>query len=304
MRKPLNYSVSVFIFLFSVGQMAWASNASTLETESPDRDLTGFEGLDESLPLWEFGVGGGAVETANYPSSIERNFVALVLPYIVYRGDVVRVGGGNGARAVVVEESDYELDLSLGGAFSADSEDNSARAGMPELDYLFELGPQLVYKVKETQYENGGVSRLNARLQARAVFSTDFERIDSRGYVVEPTLSYQQRGVLFAETGLNLSMSFMFASEKLQDYFYEVDSPFVTAERSEFNAEGGYLGAELSFSVSFPIRKNIRGFFGGSVNLHHGAANESSPLFEKDTTYSVGAGFIWRLYESEAVANW
>jgi outer membrane protein len=280
------------------------STANTQAVDSPDRNLTGFEGLDEAQPLWEFGVGGGLVDVANYPASSERNFIALALPYLVYRGDVFRVGDGGGARAVVVEEKDFEIDLSFGGAFSADSEDNSARGGMPELDFLFEVGPQLIYRVKDFKFDNGGQSRLNARLQVRAVFSTDFERLDERGYVFEPTLTYQQRGVLFPETGLNMSLSFTFASEDLHDYFYQIDEEFVTATRGQYDAQGGYLGAELSVGFSFPIRENMRGFLGGSMQIHNGAANQDSPLFEKDVTYSFGAGFVWRLYESETKASW
>lgn len=272
--------------------------------ESPVRGLTGFENINESQPLWEFGVGGGAIEVANYPASSERNFIALAAPYVVYRGDVFRVGGGDGMRAVVVETSDFELDLSFGGAFSADSEDNTSRAGMPELDFLFEVGPQLIYRVKDYKFAQGGDARLKARLQARAVFSTDFDRIDDRGFVIEPTISYQQRGVLFKEAGLNLAFSLTFATEKLQDYFYQVDRQFANSNRQQYNAKGGYLGAELSLGLSLPIRKNIRAFITGSAQFHQGAANQNSPLYEKDITYSIGLGFVWRLYESDKKASW
>lgn len=298
--------VKLFLIVFSLSSFSLYSQESANEDDSKslDRNLTGFEAPDEAQPLWEFGAGGAAIDVANYPASSERNFIALAAPYLVYRGDVFRVGGGNGARAVVVDKSDFELDLSFGGAFSADSEDNTVREGMPELDFLFEVGPQLIYKVKDYTFDGGGKARLNARLQTRAVFSTDFGSIDHRGYVVEPTLSYQQRGVLFEKTGLNVSFSMTYASEKLHDYFYEVDSAFANANRAQYDAKGGYLGSELSLSMSFPIAQNIRGFFGGSAQFHQGAANEDSPLFEDDITYSLGLGFVWRLYESEAKANW
>jgi outer membrane scaffolding protein for murein synthesis (MipA/OmpV family) len=272
--------------------------------ESPVRGLTGFEDINESQPLWEFGVGGGAIEVANYPASSERNFIALAAPYVVYRGDIFRVGGENGIRAVVVETSDFELDLSFGGAFSADSEDNTARAGMPELDFLFEVGPQLIYRVKDFKFAQGGDARLKARLQARAVFSTDFNRIDQRGFVFEPTITYQQRGVLFKETALTVAFSVNFASEELHDYFYQVDPKFANNNRRQYNAKGGYLGADFSLGLSFPIRKNIRGFLTGSARFHQGSANQDSPLYEEDINYSLGIGFVWRLYESDTRANW
>jgi outer membrane scaffolding protein for murein synthesis (MipA/OmpV family) len=284
--------------------LAFSSIASAQEVDSPDRDLTGFEASDELQPLWEFGAGGGFGSVPNYPASSERNVIALAAPYLIYRGDIFRVGGGGGARAVVFEDEDFEVDFSFGGAFAADSEENTAREGMPELDFLFEVGPQLVYRVKDFDFEGGGNGRLNLRLQARAVFSTDFERIDDRGYVFEPELSYQQRGTLFKDTGLNASLSLVFASEDLHDYFYQVDNTFATDQRAAFDASGGYLGAQVSLGISFPIHQNIRGFLGGSMRFHQGAANEDSPLFEDEVTYSVGAGFVWRLYESEATASW
>ncbi|WP_371194442.1 MipA/OmpV family protein [Glaciecola sp. SC05] len=284
--------------------LAFSSISLAQQTDSPDRNLTGFEAGDEAQPLWEFGAGGGFVEVPNYPASSERNFVALAAPYVIYRGDVFRIGGGGGARAVVVEDSTFELDISVGGAFSADSDDNTAREGMPELDLLLEIGPQLLYRMKDFEFDSGGEGRLNLRLQARAVFSTDIKRIDHRGYVFEPELSYQQRGTLFPDTALNLSFSAVFATEDLQDYFYEVDDEFVTANRNAFDATGGYLGSQLSAGLSFPIFENMRGFLGGSARFHAGAANEDSPLFEKDITYSIGVGFVWRMYESEAIASW
>ena len=270
---------------------------------SPDRNITGFESLDEAQPLWEFGVASGYGQVPNYPASSEQNIIALAAPYLVYRGDVFRIGDGS-ARAVVVEDSDIEIDISVGGAFSADSEDNTARACMPELDFLFEIGPQLIYRIKDFSFESGGNARLNAHLQARAVFSTDFGHIDGRGFVLQPEISYQQRGALFKDTALQASFSLIFASEKLQDYFYQVDEPFVLGNRPAFDASAGFLAAEVAAGLSFPIHNNIRGFAGGSVKLHHGAANRDSPLFEKKLTYSFGIGFVWRLHQSTQMAKW
>lgn len=297
--KKLSRLIIPAILLSTVHNLTLAD-----ETNSVDRDLTGFESLEEAQSLWEFGVGGGIGEVSNYPASSERNFIALAAPYFVYRGDIFRVGGGSGVRAVVVDEKDYELDFSFGGAFSADSEDNTAREGMPELDFLFEVGPQLVYRLKDFEFEGGGNARLNARLQARAVFSTDFSQLDDRGFVFNPEITYQQRGRLFEGTALSASIGMVFATERLHDYFYQVAEEFATADRQQYDAKAGYLGTELGASFSFPIAENIRGFVGAGMQIHSGSVNEDSPLFEKDITYSFGLGFVWRLYRSEAKASW
>jgi len=294
----------IFIFLIGKSQSQEINFLVDKTKNSPDRNFSGFESTNQIQPLWEFGIAGATITVPNYPASSEHNFIALALPYIVYRGDFFRVGDGSGVRAVFVEKSDFEIDLSFSGAFSADSEENSARTGMPKIDFLFEVGPQFIYKVKEFSYENGGQARIKARLQARAVFSTDFDRIDDRGYVFEPTLTYEQRSVLFDKTSLRLSLSFTFASEELQDYFYQVDNEFVSENRQYFDAKSGYLGANVTMGFSFPISKNIRGFINSSIKLHNGAVNQNSPLFENDMTYSLGAGFVWRVFESKKKASW
>ncbi len=80
----------ILLTLLCNGGLA-ASEDAAIE-DSPNRDLTGFEGLNERLPLWEAGVGGGMIVSPNYPASSERNFVALALPYVIYRGDIFRDG--------------------------------------------------------------------------------------------------------------------------------------------------------------------------------------------------------------------
>ncbi|GGW57648.1 MipA/OmpV family protein [Alishewanella tabrizica] len=293
--KTLN--VLITAILVSVTTPVFAA-----EPVSIDRNFTGFESLNEAQPLWELGVGGGLINVPNYPASSERNIVGLALPYFIYRGDVFRFGDGN-ARAVIIDNTDFEIDISVAGAFSADSDNNTAREGMPELDYLFEVGPQVIYGLRTFEF-NDGIGRLNLHLQARAVFSTDFSNVKHQGYVFQPKLSYQQRGVFFKDSAFSSSVSLVFTTEKLQDYFYQVDTEFASSNRDTFDAAGGFLGAEFATGISFSLHENIRAFAGGSIRLHKGAANTDSPLFEKDLSYSVGVGFVWRIFKSEALASW
>ena len=97
------------LLAFALGSASSRADADV--SDSPNRNLTGFEGLNEQQPLWEVGVGGGMVEVPNYPASGETNSVALALPYVIYRGDIFRLGGQGGARAVFFEKSDFEVDL-------------------------------------------------------------------------------------------------------------------------------------------------------------------------------------------------
>ena len=307
-RKTL-WSLS-FLLGASVCTVAAAQDEVTTDTSKSNdnvliakRDITGFAAVDEKLPLWEYGVGGGYGQAPNYPSSSETNKFGIALPYFVYRGDVFRIGGG-GVRAVVVEDDKWELDLSFGGALSANSEDNTVRDGMPELDFLFEVGPQLIYQIHRHKFATGGTGQLKLRLQARSVFSTDFSNIAHQGYVFEPELQWQQRGWLSPDTALGIRVSTIFANAGVQNYFYGVAEEFVTPDRSLYVAKGGYLGSDLGVSFSFKAAKNIRGFVGATLSFHQGAANDESPLFEKETTVQLGMGFVWRLGQSTEKASY
>jgi outer membrane scaffolding protein for murein synthesis (MipA/OmpV family) len=170
---------------------------------------------------------------------------------------------------------------------------------MPDLDYIFELGPQLKLRLSKFEFEQHGNAELFLNLQARAVYSTDFSGINNRGYVFQPVLSYRQRGWLSEKTALSFSLLPTWATEKLHDYFYQIESDFVTNQRPAYNAKGGYLGTDLSIGLSFNATEDIRIFTFARASMHSGSANEESPLFREKSTFSYGVGMVWQLWESE-----
>lgn len=254
---------------------------------------------DDMRTVWEVGVFAAAFSSPEYPAAGQRQTNVIPAPYFIYRGETLRIGDGSIARAVAIDKSWYELDLSLAGSFNANSEDNEARVGMPDLDFIFELGPQLSVRLSKFEFEQHGKAELFLNLQARAAFSTDFSGFNKRGYVFQPEFSYRQRGWLSEKTALSVSVSPTWATEKLHDYFYQVDSDFVTETRSAYDAKSGYLGTDLSVGLSFNATEDIRIFTFARASLHSGAANEDSPLFMEKSTYSYGVGMVWRLWESE-----
>lgn len=251
------------------------------------------QGASERDALWEVGIGGGGEYAPHYPAADESGLNGLALPYLIYRGDIFRLGDGSIAKGVFVETERVEFDVSLDASFDADSDDNKARRGMPDLDFLGEIGPQLTVVLREWP-----ASRLEVELPVRAVFSTDFGDIDLRGYVFNPELSWRSRGV-WEGAGVSVELGASFATEKLQAYFYEVGAGFAVPGRPAYDADGGYMGSELGVGVSFGVGERARVFVGGNAAYHGGAANEGSPLHRDEATFSVSAGFLWSLYESE-----
>jgi hypothetical protein len=53
--------------------------------------LPAFPGGAEELPLWEAGVGVAGLSIPDYRGSDERHGYLLPLPYLVYRGDILRM---------------------------------------------------------------------------------------------------------------------------------------------------------------------------------------------------------------------
>ncbi|GAB2691880.1 hypothetical protein GCM10027170_24570 [Aliiglaciecola aliphaticivorans] len=254
-------------------------------------------------PRWEAGIIGAGFSTPEYPGAADNHNNGFVLPFFIYRGDIIRVGENSVIRAVAVEKSWLEIDLSLDAAFSADSSDDSVRAGMPDLDFVFEVGPQIRVKLFESGKKATGIQQIQFKLQSRGVFSTDFSSITHRGYVLNPELTYQYIGALQSEDRFRISISPIWGTEKLHDYFYQVDAQFATAQRPEYDAKPGYLGVSLSGGYMFNVTPTVRMFMSASYRLQNNAANIHSPLLVDNNNYAFGAGIVWQIRKSTEYQN-
>ena len=253
-------------------------------------------------PLWEVGVGAFSGYIPDYPAAGENTVRAIGAPYVVYRGNIWRVGGEENSGAVsgrFLKNERYEFDVSLSAAFPVSSKDNNARRGMPDLDFLFGIGPQLKFKLINEPNRR----RLNLNLQARAVFSTDFSSVIGRGYVFNPKLSYSHDNLTDLKLKLRTSVGPIFATDKLMNYFYRVEPQFVRPGRPEFDADAGYLGSNISFGLSKRFNRRFRIFLGTRLGIYSGATNEDSPLFKDEVNVGVFGAFVWSFYQSERRAR-
>ncbi len=251
-----------------------------------------------SEPVWEIGVASVAVNGQDYPASDQANNTVITAPYGVYRGERFRLGEG-GIQANAVTNPRYRIDLSASGSLSANSEGNPLRAGMPDLDFLFEIGPQLIVNLDNRQLADQSELTTELALQLRAAFSTDFRGIDSLGPVASVALETTRDGLLDGRLSVGVEFNAVFASEDMHDLFYQVDNDFATASRPVYDASAGYLGSDVNLSGSMAVTPSVLIFAGISWNSYSGAANENSPLFETDSSVNSWFGLVWRLRESE-----
>lgn len=253
-------------------------------------------------PRWEVGVGAGFFRGYDYPASNDQNRRMIALPFFIYRTRSIRFGGG-GIRAVAIENPRVKLDLSVGGSLNASSSGDGVREGMPDLDFLFEIGPQLEVRLLDEVIDER--SRLQSRFtsELRAVFVTDFKSVDQQGLVAEAGFDINLRNVRGTGIDVGAGISLTYANEKLQDYFYEVQPEFVTAERAAFDAKGGYLETKVSVGLGVRPRHNVAIFLGAFTGLYKGAENEDSPLFETDTQTGFALGVVWTIKRSRSMVE-
>lgn len=284
----------VALFFISGAKPLLADSAQTTTTEQSSGSLSSVV----ERPRWEFGLGGGLFSGFDYPASSDSNERGLVVPFFIYRSPRFRFGDG-GVRAVAIERPRIKLDISIGGSLSSSTEGNSARQGMPDLDYLFELGPQLEVRLFDRSLESG--ARLQGRFtsELRAVVSTDLRGLESRGVVAELGVGVNVRNL--AGTGVTLitGLDASFATEELHDYFYQVDQPFVTETRELFDAKAGYLETTLFLGFATSPLPQVRVFVGVLQGFFKGAANEDSPLFEVDEQTRFALGVAWTIKQSD-----
>ena len=88
-------------------------------------------------------------------------------------------------------------------------------------------------------------------------------------------------------------------SERLNEYFYDVDPQYETATRPKYSAKAGYIGTELGLGLSIPVNPQLRLFGGFDVEFYDGSANQDSPLFKDEMGYSGGLGLVYTFFESD-----
>ena len=270
-----------------------------LGTEAVYRRPTASQPYGRQKPLWELGIAVGGGYVPDYPAAAQNHFKAIALPYVIYRGDFLSAGEGAILKGRIVKTSRFEFDVSLNGSFAADSNANDLRKGMNDLDYLGEIGPRL--QILIARAVDG--RKVEMELPVRAVFSTDLSSVDYRGVVFHPELAYQNPDFINYGIKFKLSGGPIFATERLQDYFYEVPAAFATATRPRYDAGAGYLGSTLSAKAVMPVSQSVNLFALGEIGLYTGAENADSPLHGEDVNFSLGLGITWSFYQSERMVT-
>ncbi len=270
------------------GLAAWAADTTALSAAPADD-------AGAKPPLWEVGAFGVAGSQPAYPGSRQRVRSGIVLPFAIYRGEVLRAEqGGVGVRAS--RTATTEIDIGFAGSFGSAPRDNDARRGMPSIGTLAEFGPRVKWDLGEAPL--GG--RWRAALPLRAVLDVS-HAFDFRGIAFEPDIGWGARST--GGWGYGASLGLLIGSQRLADTFYGVAPVYATATRPAYEAKAGLISARLAFNLNRRLAPSWRFFSYARVDTVRGAANRSSPLVDQPTGFSVGLGLAWTAWQSETVGT-
>ena len=248
-------------------------------------------------PLWEVGIGIGALRLPDYRGSDESSTRWFPVPYAVYRGKWLRADR-EGARAVLLDAQSVEIDLSVAASPPTRSRNNAARTGMPDLKATLEFGPNANFTLLRSAEHH---AKLDLRLPLRAAFSVQ-RSPESAGVVFSPNLNLDLTEVGGA-WNVGLLAGPVFSDRRYNHRLYGVDVAYATPQRSAYQAGGGYAGWQTLASVS----RRFDGMFFGAFLRHdslRGAVFADSPLVRQDSAVTFGFAMSWVLGTStERVAT-
>ncbi|WP_284616940.1 MipA/OmpV family protein [Aquabacterium humicola] len=251
-------------------------------------------------PLWELGLGVGALSLPHYRGSDQSTTWLLPVPYVAYRGEIFKADR-DGARAVLFDSQSFDVDVSASASAPTRSRDNRAREGMPDLKPTVEVGPNVNWTLGRGRGRGAAVAewKLDLRLPVRAAISVGS---DPRvvGLIATPNLNLDLRTAGGWNVGLQAGP--VFGDRKLHSYFYEVAPAYATAWRPAYAARAGYAGATALAGVSRRDGARWLGFFIKADSLA-GARFEASPLVRQRSHWSAGIAMSWVLSGSSRTVD-
>jgi outer membrane scaffolding protein for murein synthesis (MipA/OmpV family) len=244
------------------------------------------------LPLWEVGMGLGAMRLPHYRGADQSRSWLLPLPYVVYRGDVFKADR-EGARAEFLKSSDWRFDFSLAAGAPTDSEDNRAREGMRDLAPTLEFGPSFVWTAAR-----GPGWKLETRVPLRGAMTLErHPRVV--GGVLSPNLNLD---VEVSGWDVGVYVGPVFGTRRQNGYYYDVPDADVRADRAAYRSGSGYAGSQVVFGTSRRFGDLWVGAF-GKVDHLGGAVFEDSPIVRRKTTVAFGVGVSWVFWKSHRPAQ-
>jgi len=242
---------------------------------------------------WEAGVGLVGVTLPMYPGASQDTNYLIPFPYLRLESKYLDFDQGIEGRLFSSNKVRFSLSGGLG--VPVNSAESTARAGMPNLDLVLQVGPSLdIIFDKRSQ----GSREFRLELPVRLAVATDFSSTRNTGWLFEPRLVYESKRKHKAGWAYEYLAGARFATDKYHGYYYNVDPQFATATRPAYSASGGYSGLFTDLVASWRKRSLIY-FAWIRYQYLGGVQYEDSPLFEDKNYWFLGIGLNWIYAESK-----
>ena len=250
----------------------------------------------KEVPLWEVGLGAGAIAFEDYRGSNTTHAYPLPVPYVVYNGKFLKADR-DGVRGTLFNQNWLEINLSFN--LTTPVRNDRERSGMPDLRSTVEIGPSFDFHLFRSDNRRVKVD-LRMPLRYAATVESSPRII---GWTFSPRFNVDLRDP-FGLPGWNLGLLAgpLFADHRYHDYFYSVAPQFATLSRPEFQAKGGYAGTQTLAALS----KRYPKFWVGAYMRYDtlaGAAFIDSPLVQRKSYWTGGFGFAWMIRKSSQVVE-
>ena len=254
--------------------------------------VTGLQAAEDQR-LWEIGAGVAAFSFPTYRGSDQTHNFLMPVPHFTYNGDFLKADR-QGIRGSFFDSDRLDLTISLALAPPVSSDDITARAGMPDLEGTFEIGPQM----DVTLWRSDNRARFVKLLLPLRTAITVEGSPKSIGWVFHPKLNMDITDIP-GMAGWNLGMLAgpLFGDKRQHEYYYTVAPQYATAARPAYEAGAGYAGMQYLVALSKRFPKYWVGGFVRYDNLS-GATFENSPLVRQKDYFAAGIAFTWVFGES------
>jgi outer membrane protein len=248
---------------------------------------------EELPPLFELGFFIGSISISDYPSSDQQRIRTIPAPLVSYRGGYFRSDQEAGTRYRFSNSEKYDFDLSFGGSFPTDTNNNQARLNMPNLDWTGEIGPRFLYYI----YREKNFGYVRFTIPYRFTFATNFTKWYSVGTNFAPTFEIDKVNFLLEHLTLSFSHHLNYFDQGQADYFFQVNSEYQTSERPYYDAKAGLLGSSTSLSLKYQWDDKTL-ILGSSYSDYSNSVNTQSSLHKNSINWTHFVGFGWILSKS------
>lgn len=233
-------------------------------------------------PRWEIGIGGGASYSPDYWGSENSTLSGFPLAYFIYRGENFSIAPNGLFDLAAYDTSRFSFSALVDFQGSIDPED---RLGLPKIDFVGEIGPEI-----ELALYADGTSRLQVSVAARAAFEWENGYV---GYVIEPELAFMTS--LTEDTRIGFTATPKFGFDGYNQLYYSTPG---------FNAEDGYIGTELALRFVSDLTDRIRLAGKVSAITVSGSEIEDSPLVTEEWGYAARLSISYALWQSDEMVNY